>query len=197
MQRTIKQQELYKVAIDVFAQYGYKKATVEDIADRMGLTKGAIYQYVKSKKELYDKALHFKMNGWHTSVMGIVDEEGNFEKRFEALCRKSFSYLDENESFKKILAEDPNVFPMSFRLDPYKEINEKSVKYLEKFIVQGVEQGIVKDLNTQVAAKFIFSVYKMIVVTTYVLDQKDKEEVVDTAIEIVTKGLFKLANKVK
>lgn len=44
--------ELLDVAITLFYEKGYAHTTLQDIADRMGFTKAAIYYYAKNKEEL-------------------------------------------------------------------------------------------------------------------------------------------------
>lgn len=44
--------ELLDVAIGLFYEKGYAHTTLQDIADRMGFTKAAIYYYAKNKEEL-------------------------------------------------------------------------------------------------------------------------------------------------
>jgi AcrR family transcriptional regulator len=44
--------ELLDVAIACFYEKGYAQTTLQDIADRMGFTKAAIYYYAKNKEEL-------------------------------------------------------------------------------------------------------------------------------------------------
>lgn len=44
--------ELLDVAIALFYEKGYENTTLQDIADRMGFTKAAIYYYAKNKEEL-------------------------------------------------------------------------------------------------------------------------------------------------
>jgi TetR/AcrR family transcriptional regulator, cholesterol catabolism regulator len=44
--------ELLDVAISLFYEKGYAHTTLQDIADRMGFTKAAIYYYAKNKEEL-------------------------------------------------------------------------------------------------------------------------------------------------
>jgi AcrR family transcriptional regulator len=40
-------------ALRVFAEKGYHEATMEDVADRLGVSEGTIYLYFKSKRELF------------------------------------------------------------------------------------------------------------------------------------------------
>ncbi len=44
--------ELLEAAISLFYEKGYAHTTLQDIADRMGFTKAAIYYYAKNKEEL-------------------------------------------------------------------------------------------------------------------------------------------------
>lgn len=44
---------IVSVALDVFAEKGYDQTTMEDIGDRLGVSKGALYLYFKSKEELF------------------------------------------------------------------------------------------------------------------------------------------------
>jgi AcrR family transcriptional regulator len=48
----LRRAELLDVAINLFYEKGYAHTTLQDIADRMGFTKAAIYYYAKNKEEL-------------------------------------------------------------------------------------------------------------------------------------------------
>ena len=39
-------------ALDMFCEKGYTHSSLEDIADRIGLTKGAVYWHFKNKQDL-------------------------------------------------------------------------------------------------------------------------------------------------
>jgi AcrR family transcriptional regulator len=45
--------ELLAAALEVFAELGFERATLQDVADRAGVTKGALYHYFDSKDELF------------------------------------------------------------------------------------------------------------------------------------------------
>lgn len=47
-----RKQELLDIASDVIAAKGYDAASIQDIADAMGVLKGSIYYYIVSKEEL-------------------------------------------------------------------------------------------------------------------------------------------------
>jgi AcrR family transcriptional regulator len=48
-----RRQQLFAVALDLFAQRGYRATTMDDIAERAGVTKPLLYQHFSSKRALY------------------------------------------------------------------------------------------------------------------------------------------------
>ena len=60
--RTVKdpdtrKQEILSGALKVFAQKGYDKTTISDIAKELGISQGLCYRYYASKEEIYDAAV--------------------------------------------------------------------------------------------------------------------------------------------
>lgn len=46
-------QRILKAALDLFVEKGYERTTFEDVAERIALTKGAVYWHFKSKPDLF------------------------------------------------------------------------------------------------------------------------------------------------
>ena len=58
MKKKIENEIILNAALGAFARYGYKKATLEDIAGELSMTNSSIYAYAASKKELYEQTGH-------------------------------------------------------------------------------------------------------------------------------------------
>jgi AcrR family transcriptional regulator len=54
----ITRQNLVAAGIEVFAEYGYSGATLEKVAQRAGVSRGAVYWHFKGKDELLDEVLN-------------------------------------------------------------------------------------------------------------------------------------------
>jgi TetR/AcrR family acrAB operon transcriptional repressor len=50
-------QKILKTALDLFVEKGYERATFEEVAARIGLTKGAVYWHFKSKPDLFTEVV--------------------------------------------------------------------------------------------------------------------------------------------
>lgn len=55
--QTSTRQRILDVALDLFEHQGYAGTSLRDIADRLGLTKAAVYYHFPSKEDLLDQAL--------------------------------------------------------------------------------------------------------------------------------------------
>jgi TetR/AcrR family transcriptional regulator, cholesterol catabolism regulator len=60
--------ELLEVATQVFYEKGYDGASLQDIADRLGMLKGSLYYYIQSKEELLFEVI----SAVHREGYGVV-----------------------------------------------------------------------------------------------------------------------------
>ena len=64
-------QKILKAALDLFVKKGYERATFEDVANHIGLTKGAVYWHFKTKPDLFS-ALVADMTASHNEQIARV-----------------------------------------------------------------------------------------------------------------------------
>lgn len=182
---------IFEAALNVFAEYGYKKSTVEDIASRLGMTKGALYIYVKNKKDLYEKTVAFALRRWQGKVRDAVASENDVVDRFLVMCSKAVEYLSTDDDLRRVLVRDPDIFPMFPSIDPYRDVNDDSVGMIRAILTEGVEQGRFRPVDIDRTADVIFSIYKMLIIRTYIhSEQEAVRSLYGDAIELLTNGLF-------
>lgn len=49
--------EVLDAAVEVFCERGYAAATVQDVADKLGILKGSLYYYIETKEDLLYRAV--------------------------------------------------------------------------------------------------------------------------------------------
>lgn len=101
-------------ALRLFAQSGYMGTSMNDIADRMGVTKAALYKHYKSKQEILDSIVE-KMNRMDQERVKEYDmPEGNMKEVVEGY--QSIA-LDKIKEFTKVqfLHWTQEEFPCCFR----------------------------------------------------------------------------------
>lgn len=186
-----KLEEIYAAGLRIFSKYGFKKSTVEDVAAELGWTKGALYQYVESKQDLYKKCASYGFKRWQERVLSKVEEIVDIKLRFETMCLKAFQYLKDDTELRELLIKDPDLFPLSFEKDPYKDINSDSKNFMRDILEKGVKSGDFAIDDIDLTVRLLFSIYKMVIIETYVLAEHDTNRVFKTCIALVTNGFYK------
>jgi len=184
-------EKIYSAALAVFAEYGYKKATLEDIAGRMGMTKGNLYVYSKNKEDLYRQTVSNALLKWQAMVRRRVERESDVKQQFLVMCYKAVEYLSKNDHLRQILVRDPDIFPMFPIIDPYQKINQASVEMIKRILVRGMREGRFREVDPEKTSEIIFYIYKMLIIRAYIKEEKKEiQEMFGETIELITTGLF-------
>lgn len=91
-------QEILKAAAEVFYEKGYDAATLQEIADRVGILKGSIYYYIKTKSDLLDHLLTEVHNEGVAMIRQRSEESGTVFDKLEAMFRSHIDYMCRNQA---------------------------------------------------------------------------------------------------
>ena len=67
--RTDTRSRVQKVALELFAEQGYEKTSLREIAERLGVTKAALYYHFKSKEDI----VHSFTDDYFTEIDALLD----------------------------------------------------------------------------------------------------------------------------
>lgn len=185
------QSKIYQTAIKKFAEEGFEKTTMDNIAEAASMTKGNLYRYASNKKDLYENAIRYGLTQWHQAVEAEISEIENIEERFKTLCFTSYNHLKEEEDLRKLLHMDQSIFPINSEDDRFADINNTAMTILEDLIIEGIEQKIFRAVDHSKVARYIYSVYIMFIIKTYVKDDTTTDDsLLEAAVELNLNGLL-------
>lgn len=192
MRNKLDEQVILDAALKVFARYGYKKSTLEDIAGELGLTNTSMYAYAESKRDLYEQTVRYVMLRWQGSVKQAVERETTARSKLATLCESALFYLAKDREFCDLLRNDPSIFPMFPTVDPYEEINGESVRMIARILAFGIATGEFRDMDADGAAEVLFSIYKNFIIHTYINAEEDyTNRFLPITLELVLGGILK------
>ncbi len=164
------------VAANLFSEYGFHEVNMEIVAKKAGIAKGTIYNYFRSKEELY-----FAIN--ETRLSKLISE---LEKKFQ----EQISVLDDLRGFVIhvfMFLLKYNDFFLIFQRTRLKkqQLKSKSLEekiqrlkdLLEDILREGVEKKIFKDLNTCFASDLILGMIYTAVLRNINRDIRDPDVV--------------------
>lgn len=144
-EKEIRKSAILKAARKLFFERGFKSVTVESIAKKAELSKGAVYLYFKSKDEIYSQILLNDIDKFHEKVAGLCKNGGSAA---DMLIRLSIVYVDfflkDRELFRILItfmlhANHSNL-PEDLQTHIIKSTNQ-TVDIIEKVFQYGIENG--------------------------------------------------------
>lgn len=190
MRKKIENDIILGAALRIFARFGYRKATLEDIAGELGMTAANIYAYAESKRELYEQTVAFALSRWQTRVKNAASEKKAAKEKLETLCDSALHYLSEDTDFCALLKSDPSIFPMFPTVDPYEEINAVSVWLIAEILKLGIQTGEFRELDVDTVSELLFSLYKGFIIHAYVQGESEFiERNLPQTLELILHGI--------
>ncbi len=153
-----KRDRLLRAATELFAERGFYRADMEKIAARAGVAKGSLYNYFRSKDDLF---LHLCQEGierFREAVWGNIPPGADIYQQIEQLFRRQVPLiLAHPQNFQIYLNLSSS--GMKRFADRYSRKGEEyAARRLKKLLHEGIARGTVRsDLDVPLAAFMINS----------------------------------------
>jgi AcrR family transcriptional regulator len=100
-----KRQELVESAASAFAERGFRRTTIDDIAQRAGVAKGTVYLYFKDKEDLFYATFEW-FNQQSMAYAGpAMAAAGDTASRLRALAESAARFMVENRQWYPLTLE--------------------------------------------------------------------------------------------
>jgi TetR/AcrR family transcriptional regulator len=143
-------------ALDVFSAYGYRGTTVDQIAEKCGLSKPNLLYYFKRKEDIYTAVLERTLSLWLAPLEALDAEKDPVEELTKYISTKLDLTFERPEASKlfanEILHGAPHV--AGFLKGPLKQLVEAKAKVIRLW----VEAGKIRPVDPE---HFIFAIWSV------------------------------------
>jgi AcrR family transcriptional regulator len=87
--------EILNAALSVFSDLGYTNATLNDVADHLGVTKGCLYHYFDSKEQLLRELIHDRVCSSIIADDALLGSGGSRAEALRALLERFWQHFQE------------------------------------------------------------------------------------------------------
>ena len=157
-QKRNRKNQILNAALKVFVVKGYSKTTMDDIVSASKLSKGALYHYYKSKKDLFLDLIDF----WESFYFPNIFDKKYKNKTASGKLREIVK--DIVLTFKKkkyVFLAELEIWSLSNHdeavRDRTKKLYANLIKLFSDIIKDGIEKGEFKQLNVNIAALSIMT----------------------------------------
>jgi AcrR family transcriptional regulator len=174
-----------------FFTQGYSKATMDELATELHMSKKTLYHFFRSKQLLLESVIYDFFQEFHNKINKIVKNKKN---RKISLLKQFMSSLQEQISqfnswaFEDIRKNNPTAWQMINNLEE-KLINNE----LRKLLQEGKNEGAIRqDIDLDLMVLMILNTIKSIVIPEVVSQLSySTEEVIDMLAKIFINGISK------
>jgi AcrR family transcriptional regulator len=105
-ERNARRQDILGAARAVFAECGYPHATLEEIATRADLAKGTIYNYFRSKEEIFQQVIASVLEDLSAMAEDAVAGGGSAREAFFRFASQTIEYFQSNGDVLGIIVRE-------------------------------------------------------------------------------------------
>ncbi len=151
-QQNNKKDLIMSAALKVMTKKGYYSSTMDDIVLESGMSKGAIYHYYKSKKEVYLELIVY-LESKYTDMFATVNKESTSAKQLKKLFTIWSDQLQKEPDFFQSFS----IFQSMSRHDKdFKQAMQRMYnrfqKFIELIIIEGIKSKEFKKIDPKTSA---------------------------------------------
>lgn len=86
-----------------FARFGFRKTSIDEIAQKAKVAKGTVYLAATSKEDLFYQVVHREIRAWVGEMSKLIDRRTPADELMATLSASSFEYLDSRPLLQDLL----------------------------------------------------------------------------------------------
>ncbi|RKZ30649.1 hypothetical protein DRQ36_04825 [bacterium] len=187
---------IQKCALEVFASYGYDHATMDEIASRAELSKGAIYLYFHDKDELFSSLIEQGITEFQDVIRSSLESIDDPEERIRKVVGTILEYFRARKDIIRLFMYTLGRLSKKAHGDLHKimlSARDRAVELLEWALEPAYKSGVIRnDITLEMAAVFFQStvVGALSWFLTHDFDEIDNERTREILFELFSRGVF-------
>ena len=152
-------EDIVKRALNDFMQYGFKTFTMDDLANKMGMSKKTLYEYFPSKNDLVEATLDYALEISCKNADTFVQGEGSVIENVYRNQKKVQEVFNINSD--RPIWELQKYYPKTYeRMEG--EFAKTDALFIDKLLEKGWQEGLFrKDINVNFYKVFYTSVQRL------------------------------------
>ena len=150
--REERRQAILEAALRLFAERGYHETKMDDVAEKAGLSKGAIYLYYQNKEDLFFSLLSQKMDQAVPAVEKALKQSRSLTELVRNVVATLLELREKNKDFYRIFYSEQPRFDLGSRrgveilIEKFDDLITRLGRAFELFMPEADGQGGARDL---------------------------------------------------
>ncbi len=156
---------ILEAAAECFMEAGFNATSIDDVAARLGATKGRVYHYYRSKADLFFDVHRTGMQINLGTIGPIAGQHGDPVAKLNRMCRSHLYNMLHSLSFQRVVMQGVEMH-MAGRTTPKEreklallmDEREQYELFFQKTLVEGRQSGVFRFENPSFASKAVLAI---------------------------------------
>ena len=180
------------VARKIFTRNGFKKTTMEEIAEVSQKGKSSIYYYFNSKEEIFRAVVEKEALELRNRLDRTIRKSDSPVERLKAYMLFRLYYVKTLGNFYAALNEE-SLSHMDFILEIRRNFEEDERQVVKEILDEGMQEGFFKLTSSEIGAIAISTMMKGLELPLLLSDKhkQDREELLEDLIRVLFYGIIR------
>ena len=145
-----KREAVLKTAAQLFLEKSFGRTSMNDVADRLNITKPALYHYFNNKEDILLECYRLGVGLIEETLNEIADHGGNGLQKVEAFIQSYATVMTVNFG-RCVMRLDEGDLTSEARAE-VRTYKRKIDRWLRSFLQEGIDDGSIAPCDTKIAA---------------------------------------------
>ena len=183
---------IVSVARKIFTRYGFRKATMEEIAAATHKGKSSIYYYFKSKEEIFRAVVEKEAVELKVQLDQTIQKDDSPIDKLKTYILFRLHHVSTVKNFYAALNEE-YLSHMDFILEIRRQFDLEERQVVKEILEEGMKNGIFQVVSSETGAIAIATMMKGLELPLLLSEEHktDREELLDDLIRVLFYGIIK------
>ncbi len=181
--------DIYRIAAGIISEQGFDATSMGDIAEKVDLTKGGLYYYIKGKKALLYAIMNFALNRLDEDVTAVAREVEDPQERLAVLLSGYVQLVIRESSSMDVLVNEDEGLDESYR-PKIMERKRAGMDFFRDCIAEVQQAHGLTGIDPTIAAFSLLGMVHGVVLWYKAEGHSDDEEMVAQITRIALEGLI-------
>jgi AcrR family transcriptional regulator len=167
-------ERVFESAKDLFSRFGFRKTTVDEIAEQAGISKRTMYKVFRSKEEILAELVMHEARSFRRFYMSQIRTLDDPVQKVEWLCRLTCDYFCENPFLGRVMSDDERLFT-PFLGEELHLVEDGIREIISRLLNEGMQAGNFREMDVPDMAESILALMRAFAYHQAFMDHTNSE----------------------
>jgi len=189
--KTAKRKAIIQAAIETFAEKGFHKTKILDIAYKAEVADGTIYLYFKNKDDLLISALSELFDSILEDMKAKINSLPDNERKLTKFIDLHIELITQNVATARFIAIELRQSQQFYQKYPEFTPLRKYLSFVQELANEAIAKEDIREVDTEALSYLIFGIVNFVITEWSIRGNVDLDRMKKSILDMITLGLYR------